>query len=122
MNKYVYRGGVWEHVLIAEAALGKSLPKGAQVHHVDGDKANNSNDNLVICPSQAYHYLLHSRQEALDNCGNPDWRKCSHCGAWDDPSGMYAFYRAGRTVMTAVHKTCSSERKRAHYRQAKLAA
>jgi len=49
------------HVLVAEKALGKTLPKGAVVHHVDGNRKNNEPTNLVVCPNQAYHLLLHKR-------------------------------------------------------------
>jgi len=46
---------------IAEQALGKPLPKGALVHHADGNALNNDPENLVICPDNAYHNLLHKR-------------------------------------------------------------
>lgn len=78
----------YEHIKIAERALGKPLPKGAIVHHVDGDRQNNEPTKLVVCPDQAYHLLLHARQRAMDACGNPGYRKCMNCGAWDDPKHM----------------------------------
>lgn len=53
--------GKGEHIIKAEKALGKKLPKGAIVHHVDEDKGNNENSNLVICPDHAYHMLIHAR-------------------------------------------------------------
>lgn len=74
---------VQEHVAIATKALGRPLPAAAIVHHADGNTLNNANDNLVICPNQAYHYLLHRRMHALDACGNPDWVKCKYCKTWD---------------------------------------
>ena len=60
-------GGVhkFEHVLIAEKALGKPLPKGAQVHHLNERKGDNRNTNLVVCPDDAYHKLLHKRARDL---------------------------------------------------------
>lgn len=64
------------HVIIAEKALGRDLPNGAEVHHVDGNKTNNDNSNLIICPNRAYHRLLHLRTAALNACGNPQWRLC----------------------------------------------
>ena len=69
-------GYVFAHIPICEKALGKSLPVGAEVHHIDENKANNSHNNLVICESRAYHRLLHRRMRALKACGHANWRKC----------------------------------------------
>lgn len=44
----------------AELALGKPLPRGAEVHHADGSKGDNA-PLLVICQDRAYHMLLHKR-------------------------------------------------------------
>lgn len=71
-----------EYTRIAERALGKSLPPGALVHHVNGDPLDNRNSNLVICQDTAYHSLLHRRTDALKACGHADWNKCKHCQQW----------------------------------------
>ncbi len=81
-------GYVREHIVMVEAAIGKRLRDGAQVHHVNGDRADNSRGNLVACHDQPYHQLLHQRQRALDGCGNPNWRTCYICQQWDDPSNL----------------------------------
>lgn len=60
-----YKG---EHIIIAEKALGKALPPKAVVHHMDRDGENNNTKspwNLVVCPDQNYHMLLHARARAL---------------------------------------------------------
>lgn len=85
------RGSIAQHILIAEAVLGKLLPKGVEVHHVDGIRSNNANSNLVICPNAKYHKLLHTRTLALNACGNPNYRKCNYCHQWDDPINMVIF-------------------------------
>lgn len=69
-----------EHLLIAERALGKPLPKGAQVHHVDENRRNNTPSNLVICQDQKYHYLLHARARVVRAGGNPNTEQlCCKC-------------------------------------------
>lgn len=74
---------VLEHILVAEAALGRFLPVGAEVHHIDCNGHNNKNKNLVICQSRAYHALLHLRKSAYIATGNTKARKCSHCKKWE---------------------------------------
>jgi hypothetical protein len=72
--------GKRHHVVVAEKALGKPLPKGAEVHHVDGVKWNNAPSNLVLCQSHAYHLLLHARARVVKAGGNPNTQRlCCHC-------------------------------------------
>jgi hypothetical protein len=102
-----------EHVLVVEKALGKPLPKGAIVHHLDEDKLNNDPSNLVVCPDDAYHFLLHQRQRALDACGHADWRKCPFCKEYDAPENLHI------TEHNLYHRACRSAYRKAAYAAAK---
>lgn len=93
---------IYEHVLVAEKALGKPLPDGAVVHHVDGNGENNTPSNLVICPSQKYHLMLHQRMAAKQACSNPSWRKCYYCKKYDDPKNLYLRPKGD----SAIHVEC----------------
>jgi hypothetical protein len=99
-----------EHVIVVERAMGKPLPPGAIIHHVDEDRTNNAPTNLVVCPSHKYHHQLHQRMRAMDACGNPNWRKCPYCKQYDDPVHM----RDGgiRFVHLGCRQKFDQERKR----------
>ena len=80
-NHYKWKGGVkiqngyrfilqegggykQEHRIIAEGVLGRSLKQNETVHHFNGDRADNGNENLLISDT-AYHSWLHRTQENL---------------------------------------------------------
>jgi hypothetical protein len=86
-------GYVFEHILVAEKALGKPLPPGAIPHHANENKADNSSGNLVICQDENYHRLLHKRKRALKACGHANWKKCRRCKKWDDPINFNEYGR-----------------------------
>jgi HNH endonuclease len=61
---------VYEHIWLAELALGKSLPEKAVVHHMNDIPDDNFTFfNLIICPDQKYHMLLHRRAKEYEQFG-----------------------------------------------------
>lgn len=54
-------GRVGLHVLIWKKNF-KSIPKGYEIHHIDGNRYNNSIENL-ICISKEAHKILHKYME-----------------------------------------------------------
>lgn len=59
------KGYVYEQIIVAEKVLGKPLPKGALVHHINENPSDNRNENLVICEGTSYHQFLHMRTKKL---------------------------------------------------------
>jgi hypothetical protein len=95
-------GCVYEHTVIAARALGKRVPVGVVVHHVDYNGGNNTPRNLVICQDQGYHLLLHHRTDAFRATGNANMRKCGYCHQWNLP-GAEGFYS---TEGRSYHRAC----------------
>ncbi len=106
-KSYRERGHQREHVVIAEQALGKPLPKGAHVHHVDEDKHNNANANLVICQDAAFHHLLHLRARIVRAGGDPNiQRLCYRCKLLKPINAMVKRH-SGRRNLTSECVACS---------------
>lgn len=55
------RGYAYEHRVVAEALMGRRLRAGEQVHHIDGNKQNNSPANVEVTTSRAHHGVRHRR-------------------------------------------------------------
>ncbi len=104
-----------EAIAIAETTLGKPLPIGAEVHHVDENPLNNKPQNLVICEDRTYHWLLHQRARALKACGHADWLKCRICKKYDDPTNLKIQER--QTAGTNIyHQNCISQYTKQYYK------
>ncbi len=74
------KGYAYIHIVRVEKALGHALPSEARVHHVDENRKNNRNSNLVACQDEAYHQLLHARMRVLRAGGDPNTDKiCFKC-------------------------------------------
>lgn len=53
------------HRRIMEENLGRKLESFERVHHIDGDKENNSIDNLCLLSSEKEHAKLHKQLESI---------------------------------------------------------
>lgn len=82
-------GYVYDHILIGEKVLGKSLTSGVVIHHFPSIK---NFTNLIICQNKSYHKLLHRRYRAFLVSGNPNFRKCFVCKNYDDPKNLHRNY------------------------------
>jgi len=65
---------VFEHRLVMSQHIGRPLKREEQVHHIDGNKKNNSLDNLLLLPSAKAHRLHHMREDVGTT------RLCRKCG------------------------------------------
>lgn len=103
-------GYIQEHILVAEQKLGRPLNDAEVIHHINGNKGDNSLENIYICASVAEHADIERAIRAYKACGHADWRKCVICHEYDDPKNMTT-YICGRHKRSSAsyHKKCNAE-------------
>lgn len=58
-------GCVYEHVLVAESIVKRNLYSNECVHHIDGNRKNNSMENLMIFATSSDHILFHNGADVV---------------------------------------------------------
>jgi hypothetical protein len=119
-------GLVYEHILIAEAAVGHFLPRSVEVHHVDEDSRNNERPNLVVCEDHAYHQLLHQRTRAYEACGDANALRCYLCHGYDRQDNISVTQGTrshnGQKYPKPYHRDCAASYMRASKAKARASA
>ena len=81
-------GKVYVHRIVAEESIGRRLISGEHVHHIDGNRSNNSKENLLVLTSSGHaklhQRLLGSKERPICECGKHlDYKnksgKCNDC-------------------------------------------
>lgn len=83
-------GTILEHRLVAERKIGRYLKKTEVVHHIDGNKTNNVEDNLIIFRTNSDHSRFHKigimkdMGDGTHICPIPEKEiiQCKHCGKY----------------------------------------
>lgn len=109
MWNYIKHSDGYDHRQIAEVAIGRALPDGAEVHHLNGDGTDNRSENLIILQNRAEHMAMHYRERAYDESGFAHYVKCEYCKQYDDPANnMYTATRPNGAGFRARHRKCHS--------------
>ena len=84
------KGYVYQHIVVAEGKLGRSLGDEEVVHHLDENKHNNNPDNLVVFVNNSAHSryhkcknngeFIHYEDGSVGFAKNPEKRICKTCG------------------------------------------
>lgn len=104
------------HVVLAERIIGRDL-SGKIVHHIDEDKRNNANSNLIVLENRAEHNKLHQKLRIVKMGGDPKNDKiCSRCKM---VVGRNSFYKSSATYdgLCSCCKVCASEIAKDKYRR-----
>lgn len=102
------------HREVVKVVLGRELLSSEVVHHVNYNRLDNRRENLVVCPDDSYHALLHCRTDAIEAGYSPDIHK--YCYAHKEYHPKEEFGRNKRTV-DGLHGMCKascSSHKKSH--------
>uniref|UniRef100_A0A6M3XGI6 Putative homing endonuclease n=1 Tax=viral metagenome TaxID=1070528 RepID=A0A6M3XGI6_9ZZZZ len=106
------KGYAYVHRLIAEKILGRSLRKGEEVHHIDGNRSNNAESNIVVLPSRKIHQFEHRTTSHLREPLEPNTLICCACGCGAkflkyDNAGRPRYFINGHNIPTKERPFCA---------------
>lgn len=97
------RGYVYEHVVIAEQMLGRSILPTEHVHHRDRDTSNNAPENLEVLSGRRHISQHHKKRSDLRDLDEPNPDIACACGCGSvfpkyDASGRPRRYVSGHNT------------------------
>src|SRR5690606_37603045 len=108
---------VYEHVYLMEQYIGRPLKDGEEVHHMDENKLNNSEENLILFRTKGDHSRYHKTGIMIEmedgtyiSPKEVEVRICEQCGK------KYEHYRNGEKFCS---KECSEINQRRSERPSK---
>jgi hypothetical protein len=107
-NSHSHRSTVSYARYLMSVKLGKFIPEGFEVDHIDDDKTNDSIDNLQILTTEENRQKRDALQRKL--CPTSVELKCYNCGKlFNYPSHNYRFHTKNGRTKFHCSRECSYE-------------